>query len=157
VEIVPGVGLPMVRLGQTLQDIEAVAGPAVVEESRRALWGGHSPPFGAYFDASATCNLIEVYASDCDVDGVTLGGVLLLGRLMDDVMGDLERSGLAGRTTCLTVDYDDGFTLWSLGELMPQQDLNATRQGTYVEGIAIPTGQSPGRGPRLRGWAQAPD
>ena len=137
-EVVPGVGLPMVRLGQTLQDIEAVAGPAVIEESRRAFWEKHSPPFGAYFDAAATCDLIEVYASDCD-DGaaVTLGGVPLLGRLMVDVMGDLETSGLAGRPTSLTVDYDDGFTLWSLGELIPHEDRDATDQGTYVEGIAI--------------------
>lgn len=137
VEIVPGVGLPMVRLRQTLEDIEAVVGPAEVTDRRSARWEGCSPPFGVYFDAEATCDLIEVYASDDRSDGVTLGGVALVGRPMDEVVQDLDGAGLAGRRTFLTVDYDEGFTLWSLDEVGCDADPEATELGAVVEGVAI--------------------
>jgi hypothetical protein len=137
VEIVPGVGLPMVRLGQTLEDIEAVVGPAEVTETRSARWERCSPPFGVYFDAEATCDLIEVYASTDPGDGVTLGGVPLVGRPIDEVVQDLDGAGLAGRRTFLTAEYDEGFTLWSMEELDRDADLDATASGAVVEGVAI--------------------
>jgi hypothetical protein len=112
VEIVPGVGLPMVRLGQTLEDIEAVVGPAEVTEPRSARWDRCSPPFGVYFDAEATCDLIEVYACDDPSDGVTLGGVPLVGRPNGRGGAGPDGAGLEGRQTFLTVDDDAGFTLW---------------------------------------------
>ena len=136
-EIVPGVGLPMVRLGQTLEDIEAVVGPAEVTDLRSARWERCSPPFGVYFDADAMCDLIEVYASAAPGAGVTLGGVPLVGRPMDEVVQDLDGAGLAGRRTFLTVDYDEGFTLWSLDELVGDADPDATESGAVVEGVAI--------------------
>lgn len=136
-EIVPGRGLPFVRIGQTLSEIEAAMGPGVVVHPRRAVWDACSPPFGVHFDADAACDLIEVYASTDTAHSVTLGGVQLVGRPMDDVVEDLGASGLAGRRTCLTVDYDEGFTLWSLGDLMPAPDTGAARAGTVVEGVAI--------------------
>jgi hypothetical protein len=137
VEIVPGVGLPLVRLGQTLEDIEAVVGPAEVTDPRSARWDRCSPPFGVYFDAEATCDLIEVYASDDPSAGVTLGGVPLVGRPMDEVVRDLDGAGLEGRPTFLTVDYDAGFTLWSLDELVGDADPVDREPGAVVEGVAI--------------------
>lgn len=136
-EIVPGVGLPMVRLGQTLEDIEAVVGPAEVADPRSARWERCSPPFGVYFDAEATCDLIEVYASADPDDGVTLDGVPLVGRPIDEVVHDLDGAGLAGRRTSLTVDYEEGFTLWSMDELDSDADPDVPEAGAVVEGVAI--------------------
>lgn len=112
-EVLPGIGLPVARLGQTLDDIVAAAGPADAAEPHRASWTRHSPPFDAYFDGQGRSELIEVRADE----GLTLGGVQLNLRLMDDVAADLARSGLTGRRATLVVDFDEGFTLWSLGEL----------------------------------------
>lgn len=136
-EIVPGIGLPLVQLGQTLKDIEAAVGPAVVVGSQSAFWEAGSPAFSAYFDTEGTCDLIEMYATAGSGEGVTLDGVQLVGRLMSDVVEDLRRAGLDGQSTCLTVDYREGFMLWSLGELMPEHGMGAVGSDTVVEGVAI--------------------
>jgi hypothetical protein len=137
VEIVPGVGLPFARLGDTLHDIEAVAGPAEAHGAYGALWKTHSPPFGMYFGADARCDLIEVYASEREQNDLTLGGVQLVGRLMSEVEEELSRIGRSGRRTCLTVDFDDGLTLWSLDEISPGPGPDIGGPGVVVEGVAI--------------------
>lgn len=141
-EILPGIGLPVARVGQTLRDIVAVAGPPALVEERQAFWHAHSPPFAAYFDDDGRSEIIEVYGGGSDGEGVTIGGVQLTLRLMEDVEADLARSGLAGRRTALVIDFDDGFTLWSLGELSAGDlelgtDLDPGDQRVVVEGVAI--------------------
>lgn len=136
-EITPGVGLPFVRLGDTLQDIESVAGPSRPHGTHGAIWETHPSPFGTFFGISGTCELIEVYGSPTDPEGPTLDGVSLIGRPMRDVVRDLRLVGRSGRITSLTVDYDDGLTLWSLGELSSGRTRRPDVRGVIVEGIAI--------------------
>lgn len=136
-EVTPGVGLPFVRLGDTLQSIESVAGPSRAHGAHGAVWATHSPPFGIFFGTDAGCELIEVYGSASDPDGATLDGVRLIGRPMGDVVRDLSRVGRCGRRTSLTVDYDDGLTLWSLGELSSGLAPRPDGRGAIVEGVAI--------------------
>lgn len=141
-EILPGVGLPVARVGQTVDEIEAAAGPATRADDRRAVWEQHSPPFAVYLDDRGTCELVEVCCATDGGPGATLGGVQLTHRLMDDVEADLARSGLRGRRSRLVVDFELGFTLWSLDEAGgpdggPEVGHDVSAGRLLVEGVAI--------------------
>lgn len=141
-DILPGVGLPLARLGQRLPDIEAAAGPATLVEPRRARWDHHEPPFAVYFDRVGVAELVEAYEPAGTAERLTLGGVQLTSRLMDEVEADLSRIGLIGRRAGFVVDFDDGFTLWSLGELLVGETAGdaghaAGAEQLVVEGVSI--------------------
>lgn len=140
-EIIPGVGLPIARVGQTLDEIETLAGPATRADGHRAFWESHSPPFAVYFDARGESEVVEVSCSGECEEQVTFDGIPLVLRLMDDVEADLARHGVAGRRFDLVVDFESGFTLWSLDEI----SASALSPSVYdphdrrlvVEGVAI--------------------
>jgi len=140
VEIIPGVGLPVAKVGQTIDQIEALAGPATRADGHRAFWERHSPPFAVYFDARGQSEVVEVSCSEADTVQVTLDGIPLILRLMDDVQTDLARRGLVGRRSGLVVDFDSGFTLWSLDEV-GAHDVSRSSDPMYrrlvVEGVAV--------------------
>jgi hypothetical protein len=56
---------------------------------------------------------------------------------MSEVEEELSRIGRSGRRTCLTVDFDDGLTLWSLDEISPGPGPDIGGPGVVVEGVAI--------------------
>ena len=142
-EIIPGVGLPLAKVGQKLTDIEAVAGLAddVQLDPDRAFWHRHHPGFSAHFDGEGVVELIEAYYSQGGREQVTLGGVQLTFRLMDDVVADLAAAGMHGRPMDIGFDYDEGFCVWSMGSLDPsdltggQYDPDDERR--VVEGISV--------------------
>ena len=141
-EIVPGVGLPFAKVGQTLPQIEAAVGPATVADAARALWDGRSLPFATYFDDRGRVRVVEVYGVEDVNEQVTLDGVQLTLRLIDDVEADLSRLGRRGRRAGPLVDFPEGFTLWSLGELFasdltPGALFDPSDDRPVVEGVAI--------------------
>ena len=140
-EIIPGVGLPVARIGQTLDEIETLAGPATRADGHRAFWECHSPPFAVYFDGSGESEVVEVSSAEGVAAQVTLDGIPLVLRLMDDVQADLARHGVVGRRFGLVVDFDSGFTLWSLDEIsaceLSESADNPGDDRLVVEGVAI--------------------
>jgi hypothetical protein len=142
-EILPGVGLPVARLGQTLRQIEAAVGSPSAVGARSAQWSRHVPPFAVYFDGRGLSRLLEVYAAEGSAEPVTLHGVQLTGRPMGDVVGELAGAGLQGRRRDLVADFPEGFMLWSLLERPDTRRHRADgprRLGTggaLVEGVAI--------------------
>ena len=142
-EIIPGEGLPVARVGQTRAEIEALVGPATFLKVGCVSWPEHSPPFTVYFAADGRAQLIEVYHGVNGQDQATFGGVQLTRRVMDDVLSDLAREGVSGRRTDIVADFDEGFTLWSLLSLSPA-DVDPARatdpaanDHPVVEGVAI--------------------
>ena len=143
VEIIPGTGLPVAQVGQTLTDIEAVVGLAddIQADPDRAYWHRHVPAFVAHFDRDGVVELVEAYYSQGDQEQVTLGGVQLTFRLMDDVVADLEAAGMHARRMDIGFDFDEGFSVWSMSSLSTA-DLTG---GSYdpdderlvVEGVAV--------------------
>ena len=141
-EIIPGVGLPVAQVGQTIDEIETLVGPATRADGHRAFWEQHSPPFAVYFDGRGESEIVEVSCSDGDTQQVTLDGIPLILRLMDDVEADLARHGLVGRRFDLVVDFDSGFTLWSLDEISAPAPTPTTADDPadrrlVVEGVAV--------------------
>ena len=142
-EIIPGVGLPVAKVGQTLADIEALVGLAddIQLDPDRAFWHRHYPGFSANFDGDGVAELIEAYYSQGGRDQVTLGGVQLTFRLMDDVVADLEAAGMHGRRMDIGFDYDEGFCVWSMSSLNPSDltggPYDPRDERLVVEGVAV--------------------
>ena len=144
-EILPGVGLPVARLGMTLRQIAAAVGAPSTVQARSAQWARHVPPFAVYFDGRGVSRLVEVYAAEGAEEPVTLHGVQLTGRPMGDVVGELAAAGLQGHRRDLVADFPEGFMLWSLLERPDtrRRGTDAPRWlgtgGAVVEGVAIAT------------------
>lgn len=141
-EIIPGEGLPVARVGQSRAEIEAVVGAATSVEADCVSWLGHSPPFAVYLDLDDRAQLVEVYHGVNGNDQATFGGVQLTRRLLDDVLRDLARAGVAGRRTDIVAEFDEGFTLWSLlslspADIDPLRADDAEHDDPVVEGVAI--------------------
>lgn len=142
-EIVPGVGLPVAQIGQSLTDIEAVLGLAddIQADPDRAYWHRHVPAFVAHFDRDGVVELVEVYYSRRDQEQVTLGGVQLTFRLMEDVVADLKAAGMHARHMDIGVLYDEGFFLWSMSSLNPSDltgdPYNPDDARMVVEGVGV--------------------
>jgi len=160
VEIIPGVGLPVARVGQTLADIEAMVGLAddIQADPDRAYWHRHKPAFVAHFDREGLVELIEVYYSEGGEEQVTLDGTQLTYRLMDEVMADLQVAGRRGRRMVIGFDFDDGFCVWSMSSLSPSDltggSYDPDDERAVVEGVSVgapdyftdPARASPDRG-----------
>ena len=142
-EILPGVGLPVARLGQTRRQIEEAVGAPSAVQPRSAQWARHVPPFAVYFDGRGLSRLVEVFAAE-EAEPVTLRGVQLTGRPMGEVVGELAHAGLRGRWRDLVADFPEGFVLWSLLERpATRRRADGPRRlgtgGALVEGVAIAT------------------
>lgn len=144
-EIIPGVGLPPARLGETLDQIAARNGSASARDAGTVQWRRHSPPFGVGFDGRGRAELVEVYLGDAVVHPTTVRGVQLVGRSFDDVVADLAAVGLHGHGNDFAVEFAEGFTLWTLWELSTH-DVHVAPGAKLgvplVEGVAV-TGLDP--------------
>ena len=94
-----------------------------------------------YFDHRGVAELVEVYHGENGHDQATLDGVQLTRRLMDDVLADLAGAGRDGRRTDIVVEFDEGFTLWSLLSLSAS-DVDPTidaldDEQLVIEGVGI--------------------
>ena len=103
--------------------------------------GTATTPACAHFAGEGVVELIEVYYSQGGREQVTLGGVQLTFRLMDDVVADLAAAGLQGRPMDIGFDYDEGFCVWSMSSLNPS-DLTGglydpADERRVVEGVAV--------------------
>ena len=142
-EIIPAVGLPVAKVGQTQAAIEAVVGLAddVRLDPDSAYWHKHVPAFVAHFSATGVAELIEVYYSQGGREQATLGGIKLTFRLMDDVRTDLELAGMHGRPTDIGFEYDEGFCLWSMGSLstsdLTGEPYDPDDERMIVEGVSM--------------------
>jgi hypothetical protein len=144
-EILPGVGLPVAQVGQTLEQVEARVGRASSVEPKRARWPHHEPPFDVYFDENGLARLIEVHHSERGGEQATLGGVQLTFRALDDVVVELADHGTRGRRTDIVVEFD-GFILWSLlsldpDDVEPSTLVDTVHERLVVEGVGIAPAQ----------------
>lgn len=148
-EIIPGVGLPVARLGQTRRQIEDRVGVATALDAATVQWQEHSPPFGVCFDGRGRAALVEVYLHDRVVPPTTVRGVQLIGRPVDHVVADLAAAGLQGHQSECVVEFAEGFMLWSLLEVTTcdiWREPGTGQDPFVVEGVAVT-----GPGPRNEG------
>jgi len=138
VEIRPGEGVLDVELGMLRVAVEELLGPpdAVVGDS--AFYEQPGPRLVLRFSPDGALELIEVPYSGAG-DEVTLRGVQLTFRPLDDVLADLRVAGVVGRTSDIGVDFPEGFAIWSMGSLGPS-DIDpkaADDERLIVEGVSV--------------------
>ena len=137
-EIEPGVGVPLVRLGESREVVVACLGePRVVVGQTHHF---ESPALLIDFDDGGLVELIQVPYSGVG-DEVTLLGVQLTYRLMSDVLADLRERGYTGTPSDIGYDFHAGFAVFSMASVSPHE-VDATipeddESEVVVEGVAV--------------------
>lgn len=141
-EILPGVGVDEVRIGDARADVELRVGlPVHPGDARRAVYAT-SPGLVVDYTDDGTVELVQVaYGGHGDGDEAFLDGVQLTHRFLDDVVADLVARGHECTTSDVGVDFRAGFGLFSMGsvdpaELDPRAD-DDDEDRPVVEGVAI--------------------
>ena len=141
--MLPGIGTALAQVGQTLQQIEAVAGPPSVTQGQSAYWNEHTPAFVVHTDAEGFAELVEINHGDVGEPQATLHGIQLTFRLMDDVVADLERADFHGvPDNDIGWEYDEGFCIWSMAshrasDLAPDSTADPDDERLVVEGVSV--------------------
>ena len=140
VEIQPGVGIGVIRLGERQVDVEARLGQPSSRDGGRAHYVEPMPAFVVDFGDSGIVELVEVPYAGVPDDEVTLNGVQLTYRPVDEVRSELIALGYSNRESDIGFDFADGFAIWSMGSLRladldPSVAADDDRQ--VVEGVSV--------------------
>ena len=139
-EILPGVGVDQVKIGDRREGVERrVGSPVHPGPSRKAVYRT-APMLVISYTTDDTVELVEVGSSGSGGDEVFFDGVQLTYRFMDDVVADLEAKGHRGTPSDIGFDFHPGFAVFSMGsrharELDPLADEDDDR--AIVEGVSI--------------------
>jgi hypothetical protein len=140
-EILPGVGVDEVRIGQAREDVELRVGPPIHPgEARRAVYAT-SPALVVDYTDDSRVELVQVaYGGGGDGNEAFLDGVQLTYRFLDEVVADLVARGHECTSSDVGVDFRAGFALFSMGSvdpsaLDPHADDDDDRP--VVEGVSI--------------------
>ncbi|GLW31846.1 hypothetical protein [Actinoplanes regularis] len=138
-EILPGEGIALVKVGETRDVVEARLGPpARAGISARAVYDTE-PMLVVDYDGD-TVELVELGCSGDGGEEVTLDGVQLTYRFMDDVLAELTALGHRPEPFDIGYTFRAGFTIFSMGsrsavDLDPQASPDDPRP--IVEGVGI--------------------
>ncbi|MER7278416.1 hypothetical protein ABT369_28645 [Dactylosporangium sp. NPDC000244] len=140
-EILPGEGVALVKVGEHRDVVESRIGPPVHPgRSSRAVYET-SPMLVLTYTGDETVELVEL--ADGDGDGgeeVFFDGVQLTSRFMDDVVADLEAKGYEYEETDIGYRFEPGFAVFSMGsrwarDLDPDAAEDDPRR--VVEGVSV--------------------
>ena len=140
-EIIPGKGLPLVRIGARRADVVAAVGPPVTD-GRVAWYHEAQPPFAVHYDGDDVVEYVEVANGGGRGEEVELDGIRLTSRLLDDVLADLAAAGYEGRAVDIGWEYDAGFCVFSmssltLAEVDPSEPEDPEDERLVAEGVGI--------------------
>ena len=140
-EIIPGEGLPSVRVGQRRDEVVAAVGDPATD-GRRAYYHRADPPFSVHYDGDDRVEYVEVFHTGGTGDDAELGGIRLTSRLLDDVVADLRAAGYEGRAMDIGWEFDAGFAVWSmhsisLSDIDPSEPLDREDERLVSEGVGI--------------------
>ena len=140
VEILPGVGVDQVKLGDAREDVEERVGPPVHPgRSRRAVYDTE-PMLVISYTSDHEVELVEVGYTGDGGEEVFFDGVQLTYRFMADVVSDLEARGHRCTPSDIGFDFLAGFAVFSMGsrhaqDLDPLADDEDER--AIVEGVSV--------------------
>ena len=140
-QITPAIGIDGVSIGDTRAAVEAAIGAPERGEVARAFYFDREPGFSVHYDDHGTVELIEVSHGEGRHEAY-LGDIQLTFRLMDEVAADLARAGYSGHPVDIGVEYDEGFTVFSMAslspsELAPGSAYDPEDERLVVEGVSI--------------------
>ena len=138
-EIIPGVGVEAVKIGDPRGEVEQRLGPPVhAGNHTRCVHDSIDPMLVVTYDQDDLVELVEVgHGVD---DQVFFDGVQLTYRFMDDVMADLTAKGHLGTPSDIGFDLQAGFAIFSMASLSAQEldpDAPEDDPRRIVEGVGI--------------------
>ncbi|GGN49821.1 hypothetical protein GCM10010109_88360 [Actinoplanes campanulatus] len=136
-EILPGEGVALAKVGETRDVVESRVGPPVHPgRGRRAVYDT-DPMLVISYHADDTVELVEI------ADGgeeVFFEGVQLTGRFMDDVVAELAERGLRAEPFDIGFSFVPGFAIFSMGS-RTARDIDPTAsdddERSVVEGVSV--------------------
>jgi hypothetical protein len=143
-EIIAGVGVEAVRIGDVRGEVERRLGRPVHARdgsralARRAVYDATDPMLVVTYDREDVVELVEVsYGLD---DQVFFEGVQLTYRFMDEVIADLAANGHLSTPSDIGFDVPAGFAIFSMASLSARDlDPAAPEEDSrrVVEGVSI--------------------
>ena len=137
VEVLPGVGVAAVRVGDSRSEVEQRIGQPSASHGNRAVYD--TPGVVLDYDQADRVELVQVPYSGTGEEA-TLDGIQLTYRFMEDVVADLSGRGYAGRPSDIGYEFQAGFAIFSMSSLHAQAlDPSAPEEDerSVVEGVAI--------------------
>jgi hypothetical protein len=139
-EIIPGVGVDAVRIGQDRAEVEARLGPPAPDgPDDRAVYPAASPALTVGYDADGLVAGVDLAYAEGE-DHVSVDGVRLTHRFADDVVADLARRGHAGTAVDNGFAFRAGFAVFALATLAPvdvDPDTGADDDRLVVDAVSV--------------------
>jgi len=116
-EIQPGVGVNAARIGESRAAIEARLGPPTSQREDRVYYDEADPALFIDYDPAGCVESVEIPYSGTAGREVTLAGIQLTHRPIDDVVRELTSAGYSGKRSDIGYDFSEGFSVWSMSSL----------------------------------------
>ncbi len=116
-EIQPGIGVDVARIGESRPVVEARLGPPISQRDDRVYYHEADPAVFIDYDQAGVVESVEIPYSGTPGREVTLAGIQLTYRPIDDVVQDLAAAGYSGRRSDIGYDYREGFSVFSMSSL----------------------------------------
>ncbi|MET8956407.1 hypothetical protein [Streptomyces sp. NPDC004533] len=117
-EIIPGLGVDLVRIGDRRPQVEERIGPPYHGPGGRRAVYTTSPMLVITYAADETVELVEIRHSGEDGGAEAhYDGVQLTFHFLDDVVADLHALGHTSTPSDIGHDFHAGFSVWSMRSL----------------------------------------
>jgi hypothetical protein len=118
VDILPGVGVAMVKVGEHRDVVEARVGmPVHPGRASSAVYDRTTPWLMLTYTLDETVEVVELPYSFDGGEQVFFDGVQLTYRFLDDVVADLSAKGYAYEPIDIGYRFEPGFAIWSMDSL----------------------------------------
>ncbi|MFD7878640.1 hypothetical protein ACFV5G_31885 [Streptomyces sp. NPDC059766] len=114
-EIIPGRGVALARIGDHRSQVEDRIGPPHHGPGGERAVYDTSPMLVITYAADSTVELVEIsYSGEGGDAEAQLDGIQLTYRFLDDVVSDLHARGYASTPSDIGHDFHAGFSVWSM-------------------------------------------
>ncbi|MDI6102632.1 hypothetical protein QLQ12_28820 [Actinoplanes sp. NEAU-A12] len=136
-EILPGEGVALARVGESRDVVESRVGPPVHPGRQdRAVYATSPMLVISYFEDEV--ELVEMGYSGDGGEEVFFDGVQLTYRIMSDVVADLEARGHRAVPSDIGFSFRPGFSIFSMGSQSARDlDPQAADDASVVEGVSV--------------------
>ncbi|WP_214416986.1 hypothetical protein [Sphaerisporangium fuscum] len=139
-EIIPGHGVAMVKVGEARADVEGRIGVPVHGPGGAKAVHSTTPMLVISYTPDDTVELVELAYDGQGGEEVFFDGVQLTFRFLDDVVADLLAKGYTSVPSDIGFDFHAGFSVWSMHSLCAQDlDPDATEddERAVSEGVSV--------------------
>ncbi|MEZ7132267.1 hypothetical protein ACBR40_43620 [Nonomuraea sp. AD125B] len=138
-EILPGAGVALVKVGDQRAEVEGRIGAPVHGPGSKNVYDT-APMLIVHYDPDDRVELVEIAYSGHGGEEVFFDGVQLTYRFMDEVVSELAAKGHTGTSSDIGFTFHAGFSVWSMGSLWAldlDPDADEEDERSIVEGVSV--------------------